>query len=312
MNKTLTALATIAILAAPHAMAEGKSYTVGAFDSIEVDGAMKVIYKTGAETSVSVETPSGDYSDAKITSSGDTLTVSRESLGKKGSWFSWGNRSVSVSDDGKTVKVNGKKVPAYTVYVTSPALVSVSAAQASRFQSQTIKADAFSASASSNSEIVIAGTAASADLSASSSGELDAAGLRAGVIEADVSSSGELDATVTGAGQSEIAVSSAGELNLTSTGTGTFIVNASSGSSAELTGACQSINVIASSGASVDADGLRCVEATANASSGADVELFASSEASGNASSGAEVSFSGKPKNQDVSKSSGGSVSFSD
>jgi hypothetical protein len=69
---------------------------------------------------------------------------------------------------------------------------------------------------------------------------------------------------------------------------------------------------MASSGASVDANSLRCAKATANASSGADVELFASSSASGDASSGAGISFKGGPKEQDLSKSSGGSVSFSD
>lgn len=312
MKNTLTALATIAILAAPHAMAEGKSYKVGSFDSIEVDGAMKVIHKTGSQTSVVVETPSGDYSDAKITSSGDTLKVSRESLGKKAGWFSWGGRSVSVSDDGKTIKVNGKKVPAYTVYVTSPELVSVSAAQTSRFESQTIKADAFSASVSSSSDIVIAGTVGSADLDASSSGEMDASGLKAGTVKADASSSGELKAAATGTGQNRISVSSSGDVTLTSGGAGAFTVNASSGASAKLSGACESISVMASSGASVDGTSLRCAKATANASSGADVELFASSSASGDASSGAGISFKGGPKEQDLSKSSGGSVSFSD
>lgn len=311
MKKTLTALATIAILTAPQATAEGKSYNVGSFDSIEVDGAMKVIHKTGNQTSVVVETPSGDYSDAKITLSGDTLKVSRESLGKKAGWLSWGGRSVSISDDGNTVKVNGKKKPAYTVYVTSPELVSVKAAQSARFKSQTIQADRFSARASSSAGIELAGAATFADLSASSSGEMDAGGLKAGSVDVDASSSGELKAVATGTGENRISVSSSGEVNLTSTGAGTFMVSASSGASALLSGACLSVSVTASSGASVDADDLGCVRATAKASSGADVELFATDAASGNASSGANISFKGGARDRDLSKSSGGSVSFS-
>ena len=311
MKKTLTALATIAILAAPAALADSKTYKVGSFDSIEVDGAMKVIYKAGAETSVVVETPGGDFSDAKITRSGDTMKVSRESLGKSSSWFSWGGRSVNVSEDGKTVKVNGKKVPAYTVYVTGPELVSVTAAQSSRFESQTIDASSFSASASSSSDVVIAGTAKSAELSASSSGDLKASGLRAGILDASASSSGELEATVTGNGESKISVSSSGDAKVTSSAPGSFKVNASSGGTAGFSGACNSISVNASSGADVEADELRCATATANASSGADVDLHATELANGNASSGADISFSGAAKEQEMSKSSGGSVSFS-
>ncbi len=310
MKKTLPALAAIAVLAAPFAMAEGKSYKVDAFDAIEVDGAMNVIHTTGSPTSVVVLTPSGDYSDARITRSGDTLKVSRESLGQKAGWLSWGRRSVSVSDDGKSVKVNGKKKPAYTVYVTSPELMSVRAAQSSRFESPTIRTDRFSASVSSGSDIRISGVAGSADLSASSSGELDASGLKAGSVDADASSSGGLKAAVTGPGESRILASSSGDVILTSSGEGRFVVSATSGADVELSGACRTVSVTASSGAGVDARELHCVDATANASSGAGVDLFATGAASGNASSGADVSFRGGPKEQTVSRSGGGSVSF--
>jgi len=311
MRKTLNALACMAILAAPHTMAEGKSYKVGSFDSIEVDGAMNVIHTTGSQTSVIVRTPSGDYSDARITRSGDTLKVSRESLGQKARWFSLGGRSVSVSEDGNTVKVNGRKKPTYTVYVTSPELVSVKASQSSRFESQTIQADRFSASVSSRADVKIAGAAGSADLSASSSGEMDASGLKAGSAGANASSGGGLKAAVTGPGESRIVAASSGEVVLTSSAAASFVVSATSGADVKLSGACQRISVTASSGASVDARALQCVGATAIASSGADLELFAASAASANASSGADISFGGGPKERDQSTSSGGSVSFS-
>ena len=310
MKKTLTALATICAFVAPAAFAESKTYKVDDFSKIEVDGAMHVIFKTGAQTSVVVETASGDFSDAKIESEGDALHVSRESLDSSSGWFNFGNRSVNISDNGKIVKVNGKKVPYYTVYVTGPDLEAVKVAQSSRFESQTIDADDFEARASSSAEVTLAGVAANAQLSASSSGELDASGLKATILSASASSSGELDATVTGTGETNIDASSSGEVDVKSLKAAQFVVDSSSGASAKLSGACSTIKVSASSGAEVEAGELRCATATASASSGAEVEIFASQSASARASSGGDISFAGNPAQQDVSKSSGGSVSF--
>ncbi len=309
MKRTLTALATISLLLAPVAVAEGKAFEAKAFSRIDVDGAMTVVYKTGAQTSVTVESSDGDYSDALISNDGDTLVVSRVSLGSKGGLFSWG-RSVSISEDGKTVKVNGKKKPAYTVHVTGPDLEGVKVAQSSRFSAQTINAGAFDASASSSSEVTLAGTATSAALSASSSGEIEALGLKAATVSVNASSSGEVDATVTGTGSSEINASSSGEVSLVSAAAGSFDVNASSGGTVELSGACSAINADASSGAEIDGNELRCATAAGKASSGGEVDLYASENAKGSASSGGGVTFRGAPKSQDASKSSGGSVEF--
>lgn len=309
MKKALTALATIAILATPAALAQGKSYDVSSFDEIKVEGAMYVVHKTGNATSVRVEADNGDYSDAVIETDGGTLKISRESLNGKGSWFS-GGRSVNVSKDGKTIKVNGKKVPVYTVYVTSPDLQRVKASQSSRFDSQTINASAFEASASSSADITLAGTADEARLSASSSGDLKAKNLKVGSARISASSSGDVEASLNGTGLTDISASSSGDVKLHSAAAASFKVNASSGSDVEISGACNSIDVSASSGADVEADDLRCVSATANASSGADIDLYASGSATGRASSGGDVSFSGNPSEKDSSKSSGGSVKF--
>lgn len=311
MKTALTALATIALLAAPQALAQGKNYDVSSFSEIEVEGAMYVVYKTGNATSVRVEADNGDYSDAVIETKGDTLKVSRESLNKKSSWLSFGNRSVNISNDGKTIKVNGKKVPVYTVYVTSPALERVKASQSSRFTSDTINASAFEASASSSADVKIGGTTNEARLSASSSGDIEAKNLNAASARISASSSGDVEATVTGSGETNISASSAGDVTLNSTGAASFIVAASSGSGVELSGTCDRITATASSGADIEADGLRCNSATANASSGADVDLYSNGAASGNASSGGSITFKGNPTQQDVSKSSGGLVKFS-
>lgn len=312
MKMTLTALAAISLLLAPAALAEGKSFSASDFSRIQVEGAMNVVYKTAPQTSVKVESSNGDYSDAKITNDGDTLVVTRVSVDKKRGFFSWGGSSLNISDDGKTVKVNGKKMPVYTVYVTGPELEGVKASQSSRFESATIKAGIFEASASSSAAIKLAGTANSASLSASSSGELKAAEFAVGTLNVSASSSGDADVLVTGTGENSISASSSGDINLNSAAAASFDVSASSGANVEISGSCNAMTVSASSGADVEANELRCATLTVSASSGANVDAFASGGAAARASSGADVSIAGKPGRQDGSKSSGGSVSFSD
>ncbi len=310
MNKTLTAIAALTFALTPAALAEGKSYKLKPFSNIEVDGAMKVIYKPASETTVRVVSSDGDYSDSRIANRGDTLVVSRESLRAKRSWLSWGGRSVSVSDDGKVVKVNGKTMPAYTVYVTGPDIDAVTAAQSSRFEAKTLNANTFSAAASSSSVITLGGSAADARISASSSGEVKAAELAAGNLDVSASSSGEADVFSAGTGDVAINASSSGDVDLTSAAAASFRIDASSGASVRLSGNCSALTVSASSGAGVESEGLRCERATVSVSSGADVDAYATVSATGNASSGGSVSFAGKPAEQNIAESSGGSVSF--
>jgi hypothetical protein len=309
MNKILTAVTALTLLAVPAALAESKSYKAKAFSRIEVDSAMSVVYKTGPETRIVVENSEGDFSDVYIANKGDALKVSRVSVKERG-WFSWGVRSVNISDDGKTVKVNGKKVPNYTVYVTSPELEGVSASSSSRFESQTISGADFAAQSSSSARIRLAGNVSSASLSASSSGDIDAAGLAAGTLDVSASSSGDVVASVNGTGDSSVNASSSGDVTLKSAAGTNLVVDASSGSSVELSGNCERATVSASSGASVAGTALRCAGVNVSASSGASVDAFATGQVTASASSGANIAISGKPAEQTVSKSSGGSVDF--
>jgi hypothetical protein len=309
MNKTLTALATISLLLAPTALAESKSFEAKPFSSIEVKGAMDVVFSTAPQTQVTVETPGGDFSDAKIVFDGDTLIVTRNSLKTKRTWAFWGT-TLDVSKDGETIKVNGKRVPRYTVHVSGPDLEEVRASQSSRFTSDNIDADDFSASASSSAYVKLAGVSGDTGLSASSSGELKAADLQARTLRISASSSGEATGTVTGTGETVVDASSSGEATVFSKAAALFTVDVSSGGSAELSGACKSADLSASSGASIEADALRCESVTAGASSGGDIEAYATGPASGRASSGGSVEFSGNPSEQDSSESSGGSVRF--
>lgn len=310
MKKTLTALATITLLLAPGALAEGKTFEAGAFSNIKVTGVMDVVYTPAPQVKVTVETPGGDFSDALIETAGDTLVVTRNSLKKKkNKFFSWGG-TVNVSKDNETVKVNGKRVPRYTVFVSGPDLEGVQVSQSSSFKSTKIDSPDLNVSASSSGQVELAGVSGETRLSASSSGEINAKGLNAKILRVSVSSSGEASGTVTGTGETVVEASSSGEATVYSEAAATFTVDASSGGSAELSGACKSIEISASSGASVEADALRCEAAEVEVSSGADVEAYSTGLADGSASSGGAVEFSGKPSAQNSKESSGGSVRF--
>ena len=288
MLKTLTTTAIAAALAAPLAFAGTKTIDVRSFDQIETKGAMNVIYTPGPSTSVIIETEGSDFSDADVSVDGDTLVITRASLEKRGLFGNRGN--LKVSDGGKTIKVNGKKVPYYTVRVTSPGLAGIRVAQSSTANVSGVDTADFEARTSSAAKLTLSGRATRAEINASSSSEIEAGNFQAGSLD--------------------VSASSSGEVSIRSTQPATFTINASSGAEVEAAGACASVDISASSGADVDASKLQCEVATATASSGADVDAFASVSASGNASSGADITFEGRPAEQNAGKSSGGDVTF--
>ncbi|MBA4225190.1 MAG: hypothetical protein C0456_01050 [Hyphomonas sp.] len=308
MLKPMTATAIIALLASPLAFADTQTVNVGAFGQIEAKGAMNVIYTAGPSRSVVIETDGSDFSDAKVSVDGDTLVITRVSVDKRG--FFGGSGNIRVSDGGKTVRVNGKKVPYYTVRITSPNLEGIKVAQSATADASGIDAAAFEARTSSSGNLTLSGRAASAKIDVSSSGDIEAGAFEAGTLDISASSSGDVKALVTGTGPTKVSASSSGEIKLRSLQAAQFDISASSGSEVEVAGACASVSIKASSGADVDASKLKCETATVSASSGADVDAFASVSASGSASSGADISFEGRPAQQDVSKSSGGDVTF--
>jgi hypothetical protein len=308
MLKTLTTTAIAAALATPLAFAGTKTIDVRPFDQIETKGAMNVIYTPGPSTSVIIETEGSDFSDADVSVDGDTLVITRTSLEKRGLFGNRGN--LKVSDGGKTIKVNGKKVPYYTVRVTSPDLAGIRVAQSSTANVSGVDTADFEARTSSAAKLTLSGRATRAEINASSSGEIDAGNFQAGSLDVSASSSGEVDALASGSGPVKVSASSSGDVSIRSTEPATFTINASSGGEVEAAGACASVDISASSGADVDASKLQCEVATANASSGADIDAFASVSASGNASSGADITFEGRPAEQSAGKSSGGDVTF--
>ena len=301
---TLPLLALAAVLA-PLASAETKSFPAGNFTGIDARGVINVIFETGPTASINVDQDEGDFSDIYIEQAGQTLKIGRNSL-REG--FGW-SRNVSVKTDNgrKVVKVNGKRVPAYTVRIVAPTLDEASVSNSSSMIATGLNSPILAGSVSSSSDLVLAGTAGDVDLRASSSADLDAGNLEARRLKLDVSSSADALALVRD-GTLDVEASSSADVNVTVFGATKVDIDASSSADIELSGTCQALTISASSSADVEARDLKCATGDIHASSGADVSAFLNEGVEARASSGADISVAGNPPSRDVSKSSGGDV----
>jgi len=128
---------------------------------------------------------------------------------------------------------------------------------------------------------------------------------------AAVNASAGADVDVTAPkGDLAVDVSSGADVSIVQAALGKLTVHASSGSDAELSGTCDSIEASVSSGASIDAEDLICASAVAEASSGGGISVHATASLKANASSGGDIDVMGSPKQTDINRSSGGSVSI--
>ena len=87
-------------------------------------------------------------------------------------------------------------------------------------------------------------------------------------------------------------------------------VEASSGGNIGLSGSAENLDVDGSSGANINASGLQSKTCNAGASSGASLKIYVSEKIVAKTSSGGNVRVEGNPKDRNISKSSGGEVSF--
>ncbi len=305
MTRAALPLLALATVLAPLASAETKSFPAGDFTGINAGGVVDVTFETGPAASITVEQEEGDFSDIYIEQSGDTLKIGRNSL-RDG--FGW-SRNVSVKTDNgrKVVKVNGKRVPAYTVHIVAPTLEEASVSNSSSMTATGLNSPTFAGSVSSSADLILAGEAGDVDLRASSSADLDAANLEARVLKLDVSSSADAVALVRD-GRLDVEASSSADVNVTVLGATNVDIDASSSADVELSGTCQALAISASSSADVEARDLQCATGEIRASSGADISAYLSESVEARASSGADISVAGNPQSRDVSKSSGGDV----
>lgn len=305
MQRALISLSALAVAALP-ALADTKDYAVENFTELDVSEAILVIYENGSSTSVSVEQADGDFSDIKIETKGDTLLIDRESASS--GWRS--NISTDYRNGELRAKVNGKKVPSYTVRITSPEISSIDASRSARVTADDINADTLTLDASSSADLIISGHANSVSIDASSSSDVEADGLVANRLTIDASSSADVEAQASSDQQVLISASSSADVELELTGTAEVELEASSSSDLELSGTCGQISIVASSSTDIEARDLTCSTATIKASSSADVNLSVTESVEATASSGGDINVYGNPAQRNVRESSGGDVSF--
>jgi len=107
----------------------------------------------------------------------------------------------------------------------------------------------------------------------------------------------------------EISASSGANIDLAVEGDG-LTAESSSGGVINLTGTVNNLSVDGSSGARIKAPDFQSKTCNAGASSGATIKISVSEKIIAKASSGGNISVNGNPKEREVEKSSGGSVSF--
>ena len=305
MQRALISLSALAIAALP-ALADTKNYAVGDFTKLDVSEAILVIYDNGPSSSVTVEQSNGDFSDINIETDGDTLLIDRISVGS--GWRS--NISTDFRNGELRAKVNGKKVPSYTVRISSPAISGIDVSRSARTTANSINADALDLKASSSADLIISGRANSVRIDASSSSDIEAERLVANRLSIDASSSADVEARAETDQQIRIAASSSADVELNLSGGADIELEASSSADLELDGTCDHIVITASSSADVEGRELICASAKVKASSSADVNLSVTDTVEASASSGGDINIFGNPAQRDVRESSGGDVSF--
>ncbi len=103
--------------------------------------------------------------------------------------------------------------------------------------------------------------------------------------------------------------SSGSDMNIAKVKADRVNVSASSGADVVLSGSCESSRMSANSSGDIDAEKLEAGSASLTASSGGDIVLKVRESLRATASSGADIEYLGSPKDVDINKSSGGSVS---
>jgi hypothetical protein len=305
MTRTALSLFAIAAVLAPMANAETRSFPAGDFTGIDASGVVDVIFETGETASVEVEQEDGDFSDVYIGQDGSTLEIGRNSLREKAGWAR--NVSIRQKDGRKVVKVNGKRVPSYTVRVIAASLTDVSVSNSSTVEASGIDSQSFAGAVSSSSDLILSGKADQVSLGASSSGDIDASKFEARDLKLDVSSSADAVARVRD-GTVDIDASSSADVAVKAFDASKVSIDASSSADVEISGNCENLEIAASSSADVQARDLTCATGKVQASSGADISAFLKDSVEAHASSGGDIQVSGNPPSRDISESSGGDI----
>jgi hypothetical protein len=281
-----TAIGTTLALTQP-ASAEPKTYDLDGFSTLKASQAINVIYTQSEVFSVTADVENDEFDELIVEKRGDALTLERPK--RRGGWLRNNSR------------------PEITVYVAAPTLSAIQISSSAQFTGDTITASNLKLAASSSGDIELAGVSAGQlETRASSSGTIELTGTCTS-LAAKVSSSGRVSADGLTCDTADIDASSSGRIGMAVNG-GPVDLDLSSSSDADLSGQCSLIAISASSSAQVDARSLTCASLDARASSGSDIVISITDSVEARASSGADIDIYGSPADVDERTSSGGDV----
>lgn len=193
-----------------------------------------------------------------------------------------------------------------TVPAGEGAIRALKASSSAEIRSEvTLHAETAQLNASSSGEIEADYRAGECSVKASSSGEIRTRIEARGACTLQASSSGEIDAALTAA-TCDCAASSSGEIDAALNVTD-CMADASSSGTIRLSGHSATLEAEASSGADIHAESLTCDRVTAKASSGAGIDVSCRETLRARASSGADIRYTGDCR-VEAERSSGGSV----
>ncbi len=317
---------------------QSKAYDLSGFTGVHASAAVDVEITQGDAFSVSAYTESGDFSGLELQVEDGVLIATRPEeiwKGKNSStwqrFFGIGSNDKNISikrvNGQRVIKINGERVPTYTVRVTAPSIDRLDASSSSIVTAKEIKTSDLAIKASSSGDInaEVAGGDVSVDATSSGdvilSGTYDNLDIKA-TSSADVILSGtcdKLDIKATSSADVKASDLTSQQLNLRSTSSsnirakvsgGNVSVDATSSGDVVLSGTCDNLDVKATSSADVKASDLTCQNGNLRASSGGDIIAMLTKTVNAHASSGGDILVRGGAKPVKVKESSGGDVSI--
>jgi len=209
----LAAAGAVALAALPVSAAD-RSYPVGAFTKLRVEGPYTVRVHTGARASVAARGPQNRLDKLTVEQRGDTLVVSTV---KGWSWsgWSWGKQDNVYIDIGVPM-LSGAALTGsgdVTVDAVKGASFAASVTGSGDLAIGSVQAGSLVATVTGSGDLTVSGRAHKADATVSGSGNLHAGGLSVGLLGATVTGSGDIavgptqaaNARVTGSGDISIA-----------------------------------------------------------------------------------------------------------
>ncbi len=301
---------------------QSKTYDLSGFTSVSASAAVDIELTQGEAFSAVAYTESGDFSGLELWVKGGVLIATRpEEI--------WKNKRMSIQrvNGQRVIKINGERVPTYTVRVTAPRIDRLGASSSSIVTAKGIKNSDLSikatssgdinaevaggdvsVDASSSADVVLSGTYNNLDIDASSSADVVLSGT-CDRLDINATSSADVKADNLNSQQLDLLATSSSDIRTKVSG-GEVSVDVSSSADVVLSGTCEKLDIDASSSANVKAGSLTCQKGNLRASSGADIIAMLTETVTAHANSGGDILVRGGAKPVKVTESSGGDVSI--